>query len=1080
MAYTLEQLTKAWTAVHDGIVPDATTTADLQTYINLAASGQITDAQALGFVINSGDSTTALAALSYQFFTGKAPTKAGLDYLVNSPSNPSDLNDPYYAKFNIENRYINFAANLGVQGEGAAGFAAKYGAMSFSDYIASIYETIIGGSFAKAAGVDAAKAIADIASRQSAILATAQASGMITPGMTAAQIDLVVKAAAAGYLLGEAIKADVGIYAGAANGFMLALATDSPVYGVDITKTYAPSPGAAGAGPVVGTPPVLPGGPATAPDPVAHSFVLTAQADALTGESLNDTFTATSATFNANDVLDGGAGSDTLTLTAATGGIYVLPGATVTGVETVNLSNDHSLDIDTRSWTGLTKLNLTFAGQIDAGVATTTDIVVNNTNQRGGDVQMSGGHDVTINVSQAVGGSISIDGMTGAVVINQQNATAGVSDIWVTGGASVSVTQTAAPSITPSDAKVHVQGSALTASVTTRGASGANNTAVEIRDVNDGSTTAVGKITSIDADRYGGSLNIYDNNLSTLKLAHSQAGVGIFNSGLTTPAATTLNLTVNGLGSGAFISDQAVYTTLNITTGAEASTLGVNMTHLTAINVSGASLFTTNYSGGSLLTLGVTGAGGFTDTNLGNASGLTALNAGTATGAITVSAKADVTAITTGSGADSVELWSSTITKAIALGGGNDTLTLATGTRSSAATVDGGAGTADVLKMDALDAAAASFSSTFATKVIGFERLVLTGASNQTIDLAQLGNYHHVTASGGDGLTLIDMTSGDTLVLNGAAGTNGYVLGGNFPFFTDLLNISLVDTAGAQLQFGKINAPSVELVRMTVTDGAPAAGHVEQVTWLGNDLVNLTLTGNAGVALTAASTSINTLDASGLTGAFSWTSSALAGLVVLKGSATGNNTIDLSASTHGTEYTGGSGNDDVTLRNGSANGIVDLGDGTNTVHASGITGFNIKGGSGADTIYVDSLQGTIDLGTGLDTIIFTGSNQYSSAWTAITGVGAGDKIQFNFAPGVTSFGAATDISGYSDIYTAIVNELVGDGSTTPIVKWFVSGGDAYIMIDRSAGYFSASDYVIKLVGVTDLSHAAISGTTITF
>ena len=127
MAYTLKQLTMAWTAAHGGVAPDATTLADLGNRAAQNAAGVMTDAQVLGFVLNSADNSTALAALSYQFFTGKSPTKEGLAYLTNSPDNPNDLNDPYYGKFNTENRYINFAANLGVAGEGGRGYVHRPG-----------------------------------------------------------------------------------------------------------------------------------------------------------------------------------------------------------------------------------------------------------------------------------------------------------------------------------------------------------------------------------------------------------------------------------------------------------------------------------------------------------------------------------------------------------------------------------------------------------------------------------------------------------------------------------------------------------------------------------------------------------------------------------------------------------------------------------------------------------------------------------------------------------------------------------------------------------------------------------------
>ncbi|MBO9547384.1 MAG: hypothetical protein J7528_23020, partial [Caulobacter sp.] len=348
MAYTLKQLTMAWTAVHGGIAPDAETQAQLQ----LRTNASFSDQDALAYVLNSADNSTALAALSYQFFTGKSPTEAGMAYLTNSATNPNDLNDAYYAKFNIENRYINFASNLGLQGEGKDAFAGKYGAMTLTAYIASIYETIIGSTYARGAGIDPQKAQLDITLRIPAILSTAQSAGMITSDMTAAQSTLALKAAIAGYLMGEAIKSDVGVYAAAANNFMLALATGTATYNTDLTTTYKPTDGQ-GAGQTVTTappvntvvgyepPPPPPPPPEPDPAPVAHSFTLTTGDDTFTGESLADTFTATLGTvttLNANDVLDGGDGDDTLTITSDAGSSFSFNGAKISNIEHVRVT----------------------------------------------------------------------------------------------------------------------------------------------------------------------------------------------------------------------------------------------------------------------------------------------------------------------------------------------------------------------------------------------------------------------------------------------------------------------------------------------------------------------------------------------------------------------------------------------------------------------------------------------------------------------------------------------------------------------------------------------------------------------
>ncbi|WP_454715380.1 beta strand repeat-containing protein [Caulobacter segnis] len=330
---TIKQLTDAYAAVNAGRQPSPAILAQLTSLANLSVNGPISDAQALGYILNNADKTTSLALLGYQFFTGKSPTQAGLAYLTNSPDNPNDLNDAYYAGFSLEDRYINLAGNLATAGEGATAFAAKYGTLDFSAYVASIYETIVGGAYAAAAGWDPTAAIAGLVAQHDALLAKAQASGLITAGMSAAQVDLALKAVTAGYLMSQTVQSDVGLYASAANNFMVAQITGKADYNTDLTTVYAAAPGTGGGdGQVAGwdfsftPPPPPPPPPPPEPDPdPAYAFTLTTSADTFTGQSADDTFTGTaiyttttenpSSTYNAAlDVLDGAGGYDILSL----------------------------------------------------------------------------------------------------------------------------------------------------------------------------------------------------------------------------------------------------------------------------------------------------------------------------------------------------------------------------------------------------------------------------------------------------------------------------------------------------------------------------------------------------------------------------------------------------------------------------------------------------------------------------------------------------------------------------------------------------------------------------------------------
>lgn len=345
MAYTLDQLTAAYRAANNGVQPDAAASVELQVIAHRLLTGWITDQTAMSYVVNSADNDVSVAVQVYQFFTARTPTKAGLDYLVNSPANPNDLNDPYYAKFGLEDRYINFALNLGVLGEGASHFSSVYGGLTFDAFVTAAYQAIIGSSYAIAAGIDPAAAIADITSRKANFEAIARQAGVIGATSTAAQVDIAVKAALIGYLMGEGVKADVGLYAAGANNFIHALVTGNAQYGVDLTTVYSSLGGGMGNNNVPPPPP-----PPEEEEPVSQSFTLTTAADTFTGGGADDTFTAyisasgPNSTLNATDVLKGGGGTDTLVLTVDGAGAGAFPAATITGIEVFRINETGGTD----------------------------------------------------------------------------------------------------------------------------------------------------------------------------------------------------------------------------------------------------------------------------------------------------------------------------------------------------------------------------------------------------------------------------------------------------------------------------------------------------------------------------------------------------------------------------------------------------------------------------------------------------------------------------------------------------------------------------------------------------------------
>jgi len=185
---------------------------------NKVFAGTLTEAQAVAEIVKVAANTTSVATMSYQFFTGKIPTSAGLNYLVKDGGNYNDLSSEYYQTFNLENRYINFAVNLGKLGEGKDAFAAKYGILSLFDATREAYKIIFG-----AAPSDAKiHALIDTRSDYFAAYGGDGTNGVGT------------KAAMVGWLLAEAEKADLGVMAKSNDAWLTDLADGSAHYAIDI------------------------------------------------------------------------------------------------------------------------------------------------------------------------------------------------------------------------------------------------------------------------------------------------------------------------------------------------------------------------------------------------------------------------------------------------------------------------------------------------------------------------------------------------------------------------------------------------------------------------------------------------------------------------------------------------------------------------------------------------------------------------------------------------------------------------------------------------------------------------------
>ena len=245
MPYSAAQLTSYFTTLTIGTTPGTTRAAAINTAAMQDAAGTITDSQAfaaINYMSGQLRGTTDVAVSSYAFFTGATPSQAGINYLVNNAG--TGYNTAYYngvngtvdapgaGGFNIENRYYNAAINLAAT-PGAAGYAsfnATYGGLTLAQAIATAYTAIIGNTVSTTTMQAAVNSITNSLPYFQALAAQDTVKG--------GSVDLATKAIIAGYILEEGIKADVGVYAQALDGFNTAFAMGNAVFNTSLLGAY--------------------------------------------------------------------------------------------------------------------------------------------------------------------------------------------------------------------------------------------------------------------------------------------------------------------------------------------------------------------------------------------------------------------------------------------------------------------------------------------------------------------------------------------------------------------------------------------------------------------------------------------------------------------------------------------------------------------------------------------------------------------------------------------------------------------------------------------------------------------------
>ncbi|MFI3135506.1 MAG: hypothetical protein QX192_09870, partial [Methylococcales bacterium] len=548
------------------------------------------------------------------------------------------------------------------------------------------------------------------------------------------------------------------------------------------------------------------------------------------------------------------------------------------------------------------------------------------------------------------------------------------------------------------------------------------------------------------------------NSTGYTKVINTASAAALTVSNITAPATTALEVSNTNLDT------TFTFTSASVSGTADAATVNVkNVSNggATAISVAGIETLTLNSTGGvnafqtitdsSLTKLIVTGDQNLT---LGAALATTVTNVDASALAAGLTATLGAVAAATisgGTGKDVLTIGATT--KAIDLGAGDNTLYFVTGTAAvgTGGTVVAGGGT-DTLGMTVAAAVTASASSTFATKVTGFERLTLAAASAnpQTVDVATLlgaTNQNYVTTTGvaTNVLQLSNLNAsgaGATVVIKNANGTAnaGVTLNGSTgSTSSDVLNLTLSDTATttdakAVVTFGTIDAANVETVKITVSDARTTSVNYQSAntaTITDAALQSLVVSGNQSLVLThTAGTALTSVDASGMTvGSLSFTSNASQYATTVKGSLLGGDNLDFSAVLAA-----------VTLTETA---------GANTVQG-GVGADTIVGGTGADVIYADN-AGTNEVQTATMTY-----NASANDVLTVNGVAITAATGANLAASTLNMTAAINASAaLKNIVVATDNNAAVAGEIR--LTWLTDGNAASAVDTTSSGTTTVAD-----------------------
>ena len=332
-----------------------------------------------------------------------------------------------------------------------------------------------------------------------------------------------------------------------------------------------------------------------------------------------------------------------------------------------------------------------------------------------------------------------------------------------------------------------------------------------------------------------------------------------------------------------------------------------------------------------------------------------------------------------------------------------------------------------------------------------------------------------------------------------ATGTTGGIIqvqnaGGTIANTADKLGTLTMDVAKTQTTGAMTTGDQVGILNLSNTSATGAVTMASLVLNGNTDIANLS--GTKDLTITSVTTNSATVAATGLSGKLTITTIAGNDSVIVGG--TGSDSITATTATlTGLVVNGGDGNDMITAVALTAAGAILAGGNGNDTITGGGAADTITGGAGNDLITGGVGLDVMTGGEGSDTFVFANDatgQPNATTFDTVNDWGTGDKIDFTsaFLLNATSSAAgsgtaaisATGLATFHSADDTLLKKITaveaavaatGGGALAGEAAVFVNGSDTYLFISDATGGLSATDVLVKLVGVTAATGITLDG-----